>query len=275
MKRKTLLLIGMACIAAGIVFYGVVIEPNRLEINHIRIENPSSNKSLEGRIAVHLSDFHMGAPGEMEARILKQIDAIQPDFIFLTGDYVQWKGDYEPPLDFLSKLNARVGVWAVMGDYDYSISRKSCLFCHPPGSGERTRRHSVKFLRNTIEKIDMEHGSIWIAGLDPEDDEVNLSNTRDSLLEIEEFVIVLSHDPLEFELLDPNRETLMLSGDTHGGQIPLPSWLWKILGYRKCALYERGLFKRGRNTMYVSKGVGASHLPIRILRRPEMTIFHF
>ncbi len=27
--------------------------------------------------------------------------------------------------------------------------------------------------------------------------------------------------------------------------------------------------------MYVSRGIGTSHFPIRFMRRPEITVFHF
>ncbi len=275
MSKKALVFMGIALAMAGGVFYGTVIEPNQLEINHVWIETPLSGKALEGRIAVHLSDLHMARFGEKEALILETIDKIKPDFIFLTGDYVKWKGDYEPALDFLSKLKAKIGVWAVMGDYDYSNSRKSCLFCHEPGRGERTRRHSATFLRNTIGKIDLENGSIWVGGIDSRDHEFDIAKAGDFLGRVDSFAIVLNHNPLHFGLLDPDQDVLILSGDTHGGQIPVPSGIWERLGYEKCARYEQGLFKKDRKMMFVNRGVGVSHLPIRILRKPEMVVLHF
>lgn len=68
---------------------------------------------------------------------------IQSLIFFLTGDYVWWEDDYEPALDFLSRLKANTGIWAVMGDYDYSISRKCCLFCHEKESGSLAK--NIKF----------------------------------------------------------------------------------------------------------------------------------
>jgi predicted MPP superfamily phosphohydrolase len=67
----------------------------------------------------------------------------------------------------------------------------------------------------------------------------------------------------------------MLSGDTHGGQIPLPGWFFGIMGYDKNALYNQGLFERGSKKMFVSRGIGWSHMPIRLFRRPEVVVFHF
>ena len=38
---------------------------------------------------------------------------------------------------------------------------------------------------------------------------------------------------------------------------------------------RQGYFHEGRKMMYVSRGIGTSHLPIRILRPPELTVLHF
>jgi predicted MPP superfamily phosphohydrolase len=80
---------------------------------------------------------------------------------------------------------------------------------------------------------------------------------------------------LVFDLIDNSQNVLILAGDTHGGQIPLPSWLWRILGYEKNARYEQGWFESGMKKMYVTRGVGSSHFPFRFFRRPEVTVFHF
>ena len=88
-------------------------------------------------------------------------------------------------------------------------------------------------------------------------------------------LILLSHNPLAFDTIRENQQVLMLAGDTHGGQIPLPSYLWKILGYEKCARYNQGLFENSEKKMFVSRGIGTSHLPMRILRRPEVAVLHF
>ena len=86
---------------------------------------------------------------------------------------------------------------------------------------------------------------------------------------------MLSHDPLAFDQVPADGHILMLSGDTHGGQVPLPGWLWRLVGYAKNAEYNQGFFRRAENTLYVSRGIGTSHVPIRIGRRPELVVFHF
>lgn len=278
MRRKyAAYLVGTAIglCSLGIITYGLWVEPNWVEVRHMRIEDASLAKVLKERVVVHISDLHIQKLGTREHEVLQILNELKPDLVFLTGDYVQWDGDYEAALDFLSRLKAKVGVWAVMGDYDYSRSRESCLFCHEKGSGKPSHRHSVKFLRNSYEKVELPGGIIWIGGIDGVPERPYSSDRQLLPQKGEGAAIILSHNPNTFDLLKEDQSVLMLSGDTHGGQIPLPSWLWRILGYEKTARYRQGLFENGRKKMFVSRGIGTSHLPIRLFSPPEVVVLHF
>ena len=258
-----------------LVSYGIWVEPNQLIVRHVWIESSGFAQVLGDKVVVHISDLHINKPGRQERRVLQTLDDLKPDFVFLTGDYVQWDGNYEGALDFFSGLKAKVGIWAVMGDYDYKRSRKSCLFCHEPGSEKPTRRHRVQFLRNDLERVELKEGSLWIGGIDREPlvpFAEGLPLPRDGGRDP---VILLSHDPLTFDLIKEDQQVLMLSGDTHGGQVPLPSWFWGLMGYDKTARYPQGLFQNGRKKMFVSRGIGTSHVPIRLFCPPEVVVLHF
>jgi predicted MPP superfamily phosphohydrolase len=259
----------------SLILYGSLIEPNKVETHHVWIQDRYLAQIFNGRVIVQLSDLHIDALGKREQKVLEILDKLKPDIIFLTGDYVAWDGDYEPALKFLSKLHAKIGVWAVMGDYDYSNSRKSCLFCHEEGSGKPSRRHSVRFLRDNLEVLNLPEGSVRIAGTDIEEVMPGNSKVWSELKHNNIPAVVLSHNPLAFDVISDNQTLLMLAGDTHGGQIPIPSWVFSIIGYKKNALYSQGLFERGGNRMFVSRGIGTSHLPIRLFRQPEVVVLHF
>ncbi len=263
----------------GIIFllilYGVYIEPYSIEIRHLYIKDQGINKYLAGKTVVHISDLHIGYMGKIEEKLLGIIESLDPDLIFLTGDYVKWKGNYLPALAFISRLEAKIGIWAVMGDYDYSSPRKSCIFCHEKYSGKFTKQHKVKFLRNSMDKLSLPNGDIWIGGIDLEGNPNSISGARLCFLKDKSPAIILCHTPFIFDYIERSQDLLILSGDTHGGQIRLPSWLWDLLGYRKCARFNQGLFIQGKKKMYVSRGIGTSHLPIRILSRPELVVIHF
>ena len=265
----------LLCLTIGIGIYGAYIEPSRLEVRHVWINDHKIGQMLQNKVVLQISDVHIRAIGANETNLLKTIEALQPDLVFLTGDYVRWNESYEGALDFLAKVKAKDGVWAVMGDYDYSNSRKSCLFCHESNTRRPTKQHDVKFLRNSLDRINTPAGPLWIIGLDRDADGESFGKENLSFLKEKIPAIILSHSPLVFDLIDVNQNVLIFSGDTHGGQIPLPSWLWKLFGYEKNSRYEQGWFEKGKKKMYVNRGVGTSHFPIRLFRRPEITVFHF
>jgi len=258
-----------------LVLYGFFIEPDNVVIKHITVADSSLDKILNGLKIVQLSDLHIKQIGYRERKIIDLLTNLNPDIIFLTGDYVEWRGDYTPAIKFLSKLNATIGIWAVMGDYDYSDSRKACMFCHQEYNQTNININNIKFLRNSYEKINIQGKILTIFGFDLE--------RKLSYLPINFFkhvndynpAIVLCHNPEIFEIFSKGDEIVILSGDTHGGQIPLPPLVWKMIDYKKNFKYNKGIIKEGGKFMYVSKGIGTSHLPFRIMNKPEIVVFHF
>lgn len=263
------------CLIIALTVYSVWIEPNRVEVHRVVIKDSHLARVLAQCTVVQLSDLHMEEIGKRELAVLQILDELDPDIIFLTGDYVRWRGDNTAALDFFSKLHARIGVWGVMGDYDGSNSRKSCLFCHEEGSGKPTQGHAVRFLRDAVESMDLPGGTLWLGGLGGPDRE-KITMLKDVLSHSGATnPIILSHSPLAYDFFEEDQDVLILAGDTHGGQIPMSSRLLDLIGYEKNALYSQGLFEKGRKKMFVSRGIGTSHFPVRFLRPPEIAVFHF
>jgi predicted MPP superfamily phosphohydrolase len=275
MPNRRIIVWGTLLLALSLIAYGSFIETNQVEIHHVWISDRSLGKLLKKYTVVQLSDLHIDSIGQREQQVLKLLNHLDPDFIFLTGDYVKWGCDYRGALDFLSRLKAKIGIWGVLGDYDYSNSRKSCLFCHEKGSGKFTKRHPVHFLRDAFEILTLPEGSLLIVGINVKGEDHLRPVKNFSPSNRKEPRIILSHTPLAFDLFGNELAMLMLAGDTHGGQVPLPSWLLKLAGYEKNSRYSQGLFEKGRSKMFVSRGIGTSHLPVRVCRRPEITVLHF
>ena len=259
----------------ALTIYGLWIEPNDVEIHQVSIHDSYFGGVLQNKVIVQITDLHIHTMGKREKKTLDILNSLNPDIVFVTGDYVKWDGDYRPALKFLSQLHARIGVWAVMGDYDYSSTRKSCTFCHEEGSGAPTRKHAVRFLKDSVDVVRFPNGVLRIEGMDGEGGNIFLLGKGIVSSDRKIPSIILSHSPLNFDLIQDDQNILMLAGDTHGGQVPLPGWLFGILGYKKNALYNQGLFEKGRKRMFVSRGIGTSHLPLRLFRTPEVVVFHF
>ncbi len=87
------------------------------------------------------------------------------------------------------------------------------------------------------------------------------------------FTILLSHRP---EMLDVYAEAgpdLVFTGHAHGGQWRLPGIGGLVApGQGFFPEYTEGAHTAGSTTMYVSRGLGNSLMPIRIFNRPELVV---
>ena len=85
-------------------------------------------------------------------------------------------------------------------------------------------------------------------------------------------MILLSHTPDIF--LDAARlgVPLVLAGHTQGGQIGLP-WLGALFTDTRLGRdYASGLFTRGEASLFVTRGVGTTRIPVRFLCPPEVSL---
>jgi len=86
------------------------------------------------------------------------------------------------------------------------------------------------------------------------------------------YSILLSHTPDYVKEAEKAGVDLVVSGHTHGGQIRLP-----IIGapIKRIALgrkYMQGLHRFGDTYLYVNRGIGTIHLPLRFQCPPEIAV---
>ncbi len=233
---------------------------------------------LSGIKAIHISDIHIGNSIDSHStQVLKTISKSKPDIIFLTGDYVKWTKDdktYKNATNFLAMLEAPLGVYAVMGDSDYSNARSSCIFCHESMSFGRPAFQNVNFLKNTGETITTNNRKVFVFGLDSSKNQIIYEKLH-NIIPDNIPTIILSHSSEVYNAIDPQKHVLVLSGDTHGGQILLPNIFWKLLKRKTDPDHMYGFYKEGNKMLYVTSGIGTSDIPIRLGVKPEIVEFSF
>ncbi len=275
---KKVLLIIFALIAA-IILYAHFIEPRQITTDIIKIRNDRLAAVLKDKTVLHLTDIHISDnKNHLLPAILDKINELNPDLIFLTGDYVDWfSGNpaYDKAEHFLAKLNATYGVFAVMGDADYTLSRRHCLFCHTEGTAKPPTRHRVRFLRDSSVVIEIGGKQLKIIGINTRPnihryDKRQLAASLDSLP-----AILLSHTSLPYNDISSEQNLLMLSGDTHGGQVWLPIWIWKLVERKPDPSHMYGHFAEQNKHLFVSNGIGTSHLDIRFGVPPQIAVLKF
>lgn len=250
-----------------------------IRVQRLIISTPAFVETLAGKKIIHLGDMHFDQySGARGTRILEILDKIQPDLILLTGDYVEWHGskdDYRYAFDFLSRLQAPLGVYAVMGDADYSFTRHSCLFCHRAGSADPPDLHRVNFIRDNYVDLTIGDKILRLAGIDcwpPLEPDLTLA---DSLIARNHPTILLCHTSLVYAPIPAHENVLVLSGDTHGGQIYLPDAFWKLTHRKPDPEHIHGFFHEGNKMLYVTSGIGTTDIPFRVGVPPEIVVFEF
>ena len=250
------------CGAAGLALYAGELERHWIEITQHEVQIPGLPAVFDGMRIAQLSDIHMDEYSEPAyvRHAVERINELNPDAVFLTGDYVTndlttqkfAEGEAWQCADILSGLNCRAR-YAILGNHDLMV--------------------------NAYVPIERAGARFWLAGVDdpvlgqPDPDRAIPPAIRNLA---HEPVILMCHAPdYADELLKHaagRSVALMLSGHTHGGQIRLPfvgAMQLPPLGRK----YVEGWFRLGSTQLYVNRGLGAVGVPFRFDCPPEITLF--
>ncbi len=264
-SRRQFLSLGMTGIAGTFLADTVWYEPQALQVE--RIQLPMGTPGNKRVRLLQISDLHISNYNSYFAKVARQVEALQPDLIVLTGDYLEEQRNIRGVLSFLKELKATHGIYAVQGNWEY-WSRLE---------GENLRRHfagvGVKLLINERSDLEINGHAMSIFGLDYPSSTDHLSRLQEEV-DPRRFNLLLSHVPA-FSHEQLNKDiSLILSGHTHGGQVRLP-FLPPFYLPRYSGRFVSGFYtvSQHRIPLYVSRGVGTSVLPLRFFCRPEIGLF--
>jgi len=268
-------LLGLALLL--LIGYAWVIEPNLLIVRRIVIKDPIMARAWPGLTIVHLSDTHIEREGAKEVRLLKQIRELAPDLILMSGDFRQWRTNPGPAQHFLAQLSAPLGVYGVLGDADQVRGRNDCAYCHP---GERYAERLTRpvILQNELRQLGWRGRTVTVAGIDADEAGMNwLKKLQAKAGQDHEPLLILSHQSKPWREYPLAAHSLWLSGDTHGGQIYLPDWFWKMTHYKPDTAHMGGLYGNGQGGwLLVNRGVGqTARFPFRLGVPPELVVITF
>jgi len=228
------------------------------------------------RIA-QLSDIHIGPfmPEEQIRKFAAIANALQPDLIVLTGDFVTFDaGTQFPVVEALAGLRAPFGVYGCLGNHDAWARVEdsiSSLFAAA----------QVRMLRGT--SVAITAGAEWfhLIGVDFQSRHrfgasapvKRLLGNIETLIVRDRVNILLSHNPDTFDRAAALGIDLSIAGHTHGGQAALEFISPEIAPTRLATPYVAGLFQKPGGQLYVNRGIGTIGVPIRIGAPPEITIY--
>jgi predicted MPP superfamily phosphohydrolase len=243
-------------------------ERTPLVVEQVMIEVRDLPPAFDGYRIAFLTDPHLSplVPRWWVERAVERTNGLGADLIALGGDFVDDDPHYVSSVgDILRPLRAPDGVIGVLGNHDHYVD--------PVGVRAQLAAAGVRELVNTALVVDRGDARLAVGGVgDLQCDAIDFGRTfADVAPDVPR--VVLSHDPDVFAYWpDEVRVDLMLSGHTHGGQAWLPvlgpPFVPSQFGFR----YLKGLFREGPRQLYVSRGVGASGVPIRWKCPPELTL---
>lgn len=218
-----------------------------------------------------ISDIHVAGPDmppERVERIVAQINALRPDAVLIAGDLVSEKRSashvYRPDqiIAPLAGLKAPLGVFLVPGNHDHWYGWPAL------------KRELAKTPITVLENAATQAGPLLIGGLD--DDYTGRDDIPETLAAMDRLEggrIILSHSP--DPLPDLPKDSIILAGHTHCGQIRLP-----LVGAIATQSRYGDRFACGRTddpagTAIVGAGLGTSLLPVRFGTQAEVWLIKF
>ena len=257
--------------------YGLLYGRLNLETVTQKIPLPRLPQAFEGFRIAQLSDIHIGPfmPYEQIRKYVDMTNALKPDLIVLTGDFVTSDpSTQEAVVEALSGLTAPFGVFGSLGNHDSwagverSITR---LF----------RQRGIRILRSEAVPIAIQGEWFNLIGTDfqspkqfgPSAPVANLLADVAPLMARDRVNILLSHNPDTFDRAAEMGVDLSMAGHTHGGQAALEFISPEIAPSRLVTPYVAGWFRKPGGQLYVNRGIGTIGVPIRLGAPPEITIY--
>jgi hypothetical protein len=266
MDRRAALRLLLAGGAAGLAgptsagLYGFLYERHKLTITNIDLPISDLPAALSGVRIGFLTDIHRSrwvSHGDV-ADAVAGLMAGRPDLIVLGGDYVTW-GDRQyvrASAEGLESLAAPHGVFAILGNHDDDHDMPAALTAR----GFQVLKDARTTIRVRGETVDLVGIRFWTK---------RASKIASLVRRATGTVILLAHDPRRLTEAAVLRIPLVLSGHTHGGQVVLPGV--GAIAARKFPLVA-GVGRRGRTTMFVSRGLGTVYVPLRVNCPPEVAL---
>ena len=241
------------------------------EVVEHRVEAP---EFLRGTRALFLSDAHVTrrtTEADLDA-FAARVAEIAPDLVLWGGDFADEAVHARRLFNHLRAIAPPLGSFAAPGNNDREA------WSDLGRLREVMADAGIRLLVNESVEIPVGAGWLTIAGVDE-----YFRGAPDSAGLYPETVgpdawrLLISH----FPILPERLPDLMLSGHTHGGQFNLLGLTPYTIGFERLfsrkfpPAYVAGIYEAGATRLLVSKGIGASRIPLRVGVRPEIDLVVF
>lgn len=281
LNNIVLIIVGIIILVGIFLLIVGIIDGNRFRVVEEEIVMPDIFMDCK---FVLISDLHNKLYGKSNESVIASIKSANPDFIIIAGDLVTSKAkeSMEPGINLVNALSKEFKIYYGLGNHENKIKlRKEYFGDKYEQLVNAVSNQNVVILDN--EKCIDEKHNICVTGLNLNMHyfaHFKINNMNEDYLESElgksddtYCNILIAHNPDYFPEYAKWGADLVLSGHVHGGIMRLP-----ILGgviapsYKIFPKYDGGIFKEGKATMLLGRGMGSHSLPFRFFNPAELYV---
>ena len=244
---------------------------NWIQTTDYTISSEKLPAAFDGKKIVQVSDLHNASFGNEQKSLIKKVENAQPDAIFITGDLIDSERyDLETALLAVDGLAKISDVYFVTGNHEVAVNDFDEI-------KRELQERGVTVLENEAVEWEVEGETVQIAGIhDPlmNLDYQDYDYTSTSIVNAgltDEFVLLLAHRPELFPIYVEHGIDVVFSGHAHGGQVRIPGIGGLFApGQGWFPRMTEGVFRKEATQLVLSRGLGNSGFPLRILNQPEI-----
>ncbi len=270
----------------ALLTYGMLRNKYRYRVARVDVPIPDLDPRLEGFKIVQISDVHAGSFGKADPlqKGIEMINELEGDIVLFTGDLVNSiASEMTPYIDTFKQIQGKYGVFSVLGNHDYGDY-------HRFETKEDERQNFDDFLdvhkklgwdllRNESRQIFHNGANLNLVGVENTSAASHFRSAGDLKLAVEGVesgtTVLMSHDPSHWDA-EVNKDfpeiDLTLSGHTHGMQFGFRSKLIKWSPVQYAYKQWVGLYRKGKQYIYVNPGFGFIGYHGRVGILPEITL---
>lgn len=257
-------------IRLAILYVFLYFNNHWLVVSEHMYESDKVPAAFDGLRVVQVSDLHDALFGEGNKRLIDKIRMAEPDVIFITGDVVDSnRYNLQQSLQAVNEFVKIADVYYVLGNHEVATNQVTKIY-------KSLTELGVTVLSN--DSLLIERGGQQVAIVGIEDPLMN-KHTKDMLQTAlvgvpgETMTLLLAHRPEKFSSYANANIDLVFSGHAHGGQVRIPGVGGLISpGQGYLPKYTSGIYEEADTKMVVSRGLGNSIVPFRILNLPEIVV---
>ncbi len=268
------LIIFLIMVIVGTIFYSKYVGTKGLIVKEYRVESNILTKNFSGIKIVHFSDMYYNSTFDKKDlnKLIKKINILKPDIVVFTGDLGPYEGklseeDINILKSELSKIEAKIGKYAICGDNDYKYDSYVDIMTSS----------NFNILNNTYDEIFYDSNeSMYIVGLPSSiKEKTDLTKAFEFYKDDNrKYIITLVHDGKTIKAIDDStyEVDLILGGHSLGGLINIPFY-GPVIKDKTMYKYSDEYYNKGITNIFISSGLGTNKYDFRLNNRPSFNLY--